>query len=556
MAKELDDMYSKKYSRVNRISFIIVLFQLCSLVIYSQQFLEVSDSVGLDYRYPGNDFQMAGGGLMVIDFDNDGWDDLFQCGGIFPSKLWRNVKGRFVDVTSAMGLDTLSHYHIQSAVGADYNNDGYRDFIILNHGEGMARGDKKSPILLRNNLGKSFAVVALDSLLPPGYYTSATWGDFNQDGFSDVYLTNYVAQMGGEFDENGDENGYDPLCHANKLLVNVEGKYFIEQADEYGLADAGCGFAASFTDFDGDGDLDLMLLNDFGEWTKLGNRLFRNNYPNDSFTDVSDTIGFNDMMYGMGIGAADFAHNGRLHYYLTNIGENKFIYFEEDSVINRAHDLAVDLTWVTNKLPGTSWSGLLVDYDFDGDFDLFVSKGNVLTFIPKAVVRDENKFFENRNGRLVDVSDSAGLNDPLSHRGSAIFDFDKDGDLDIISSVLKLPLAAFAGLDQKIKLYANQTLVGNFVVIELVGVNGVNSDCFGCKLEVEVSGVSTIFYVDGGSGHASQSSKFIYCGLGDHKFASQASVRFTDGNSFVVKKLKRRHVYRISSAGKVVKRKY
>jgi hypothetical protein len=139
---------------------------------------------------------------------------------------------------------------------------------------------------------------------------------------------------------------------------------------------------------------------------------------------------------------------------------------------------------------------------------------------------------------------------------SAIFDFDKDGDLDIISSVLKLPLAAFAGLDQKIKLFANQTLAGNFVVIELVGVNGVNSDCFGCKLEVEVNGVSTIFYVDGGSGHASQSSKYIYCGIGENKFASQASVWFTDGSSFVMKKLKRRHVYRISSAGRVVKRKY
>jgi len=536
---------------------VTTLVMMLSLsVLLAQRFIEASDSLGLDYRYPGNDFQMAGGGLMVIDFNNDGWEDLFQCGGIFPSKLWRNDKGKFVDVTSEMGLDTLSYYHIQSAIGADFNNDGFRDFIVLNHGNGMSRGDKKSPILLKNNRGKSFTPISLDSVVPPGYYTAATWGDFNNDGFADVYLTNYVAQMGGEFDENGDDNGYDPICYPNRLLVNVNGVYFVDHAERYGLADLGCGFAASFTDFDGDGDLDLMLLNDFGQWTNSGNRLFRNNYPDDSFTDISNGVGFNHNMYGMGIGAADFRNEGKLHYYLTNIGENKLLHFTGDSVANEAKVLGVDLSVVSNNLPGTSWSGLFFDYDLDGDYDLFVSKGNVLTFIPKAVIRDENKLFENRDGKLVDVTNSSGVNDPLSHRGSVIMDFDRDGDLDIVSSVLKLPLAAFAKLDQKIKLFANTGPVGHFIVVELIGTNGVNSDCFGCKLTVDVKGVSTIFYMDGGSGHASQSSKYIFCGLGENKFASQATVLFPNGHTIDIGKMKHGFLYRIASDGKIKKSKY
>lgn len=210
-------------------TLIIGLITLFAFNVKSQPiFTECSDEIGLNYIYPGNDFQMAGGGLMVIDVNNDGWEDLYQSGGVFDSKLWLNEKGTFRDATTDFKLDILNGYFIQGAVGADFDNDGFQDFFIANYGTGMGRGDKKSPLLLHNEKGTHFSPIYLDGILPPGDYSAACWGDFNKDGFSDLYIANYVETMSGVQDSNGVEIGYNPTCFENKLLMNVDGKTFIE----------------------------------------------------------------------------------------------------------------------------------------------------------------------------------------------------------------------------------------------------------------------------------------------------------------------------------------
>ena len=85
-------------------SLLILCFYPLFLLAQKRSFIEVSDKVGMDYRYPGNDFQMAGGGVTIIDFNKDGWEDVFQAGGVFPSKLWMNQEGRFVDFTDKLNL--------------------------------------------------------------------------------------------------------------------------------------------------------------------------------------------------------------------------------------------------------------------------------------------------------------------------------------------------------------------------------------------------------------------------------------------------------------------
>lgn len=518
---------------------------------FSQTFFtEVSDEVGLNYIYPGNDFQMAGGGLMVIDVNNDGWEDFYQAGGVFDSKLWLNNKGKFVDATKEYGLDVLNGYFIQGAFSADYDNDGYQDFFIANFGIGIARGDKKSPAILHNISGQKFEIIHLDSILPPGDYSAACWGDFNNDGYSDLYVANYLESMAGLRDSNGVEIGYNPTCYENKLLINQNGHSFKECAAEYGLNDTGCGLAVSFTDFDGDHDLDLLLLNDFGEWTGLGNKCYRNNFPENSFSDVSNEVGFNQVMYGMGIGQGDYNGDGNLDYYLTNIGENYLCTYTNGKFSDVASELNIDLTYVKGELKGTSWSGLFFDMEFDGDLDLFVSKGNVATLIPKTVINDPNKLFRNDNGSYIDVSNQSGTDDPLSHRGSIIFDYDHDGDLDIISSVVKLPWAAFAKKEQKLKLYRNEIDAGNWVGIRLVGENGFNRDGFGAKVLFEHNGSKMIREVDGGSGQASQSTRIIYYGLGDAKTLEELNVAFGN-DSLIFKNLKANKVYEITSNGKI-----
>lgn len=534
----------------------IIIIAILPVFLQAQDatFKEVSDEKGMNYHYPGNDFQMAGGGVLIIDVNNDGWDDVFQSGGIFDSKLWINDKGQFRDATAEYGLNFLKGYHIQGAVRADIDNDGYADFIVLNYGIGMGRGDKKHPIIMRNIDGKYFEPMILDSVLEKGNYTGATWGDINHDGYVDVYLTNYVQSMGEEFDESGEEIGYDPTCYRNKLLINHGGKYFTEESEKYGVDDIGCGFAATFSDVDHDGHVDLLLLNDFGEWTDLGNRLFKNRYPEEKFDDVSEQFGFNQKMYGMGIGVGDVDEDGDLDYYITNIGRNYLFKNQNGSFQEVGLDYGVDLTYSRDSILGTSWSGIFFDLDFNGDLDLYVSKGNILTFVPKTVIADPNQLFVQKNGQFINVSSVSGIDDPLSHRGAAYLDFDRDGDLDLVSSCLKLPLVAFKNKDQKIKLYENQTPNGNYIGIRLIGGEGVNRDCYGCRVLFETDERQLLHEVDNGRGHASQSTATIYYGLGKRKKLPKLTIFWENGATTEIHNLRANRVYEIAIDGKVRRR--
>jgi hypothetical protein len=531
----------------------VFAFVIAHIAGFAQvHFVEVSTEKGMDYQYPGNDFQMAGGGVMVIDVNNDGWEDLFQAGGVFDSKLWINKGGTFEDGTAAFGLDVLSGYFIQGTVAADYDNDGFRDFIVANYGTGMSRGDKHAPVIMHNVKGKYFELENLEKVILPGNYSSACWGDVNKDGFVDVYLTNYIASMGGIQDSNGVDIGYDPECFENKFLLNLGGNGFRECAAEFGIADGGCGLSASFTDVDSDGDADLLLLNDFGEWTGKGNRYFQNSYPDTKFKDVTEEKGFDNKIYGMGIGQGDYDSDADLDYYITNIGRNFLYQNNKGSFTDKATELKIDATFVRDSIRGTSWSGLFFDVDFDGDLDLYVSKGNVATLVPKTVIRDPNLFFLNEKGVFKDVSAGSGVNDVLSHRGSAVFDFDHDGDLDIISSVVKLPWAAFAKMEQKIKLYRNDTPIGNWIGIKLEGGEGIGSDCYGCQVVFQEKGASMMKEVDAGSGQASQSTAILYFGLGKDSDLDALIVHWGDQTSSRFSKLAAGKIYTVNKNGKLI----
>lgn len=512
------------------LGFIWITF--CFGSAYTQiKFVEVSDAKGLDYIYPGNDFQMAGGGLTILDVNNDGWEDLFQAGGVFPSKLWLNNKGHFEDASQEFGITQLDGYFIQGAIAADYDKDGYVDFVIANFGTGMSRGDKKKPCLMHNMKGKYFEQVSLDSILPLGNYSAACWGDVNKDGWIDLYLCNYVRTMGGIQNELGQEIGYNPTCFENKLLINHQGKHFTEEAEIYGVSNPGCSLAGRFHDVDQDGDLDLLVLNDFGVWTGEGNAYYANKFPEIGFENLSKSTGFDTKMYGMGVGIGDFRNDGVSHFYITNIGSNQLFFFDNGRFIDEAKDLQVDLTFVKDSLRGTSWTPLFFDADFDGDLDLFVSKGNVATLVPKTVIKDPNIFFENVNGTFIERGAEVGLNDPLSHRGTVLTDFDHDGDLDLISSVVKLPWAAYVNLEQKIKLFENVSPHGNYIAVKLVPNKKVNADAFGATVTFIQGSKKQVHVIDAGSGQASQSTRIVYFGLGKDEKLDAIEITWPDGST-------------------------
>ena len=528
---------------------LIICFLLIN-PIFGQKFVEFSSQVGLHYIFPGNDKQQVGAGITVFDFNNDGWDDIFQPCGIFPSKLWMNNKGKFVDVTEEYNLDILDHYFLQGACAADFNNDGYEDLFVGNSGNANWMGDKKPALLLKNVRGKRFEPVYEETFSEIGNFPGATWGDVNQDGYVDLFLYNYIEIMANiENDNNTKLIGYDPDCNPNRFYLSEEGLGFKAMEEAYGLQDEGCGLAALFTDYDNDNDIDLIMLNDFGAWNHLGNRLYRNEFPKQVFLDMSDSLGFYAEFYGMSVGPGDINNDGYLDYYLTNIGRNYFYLNKESKFTEMAESMQIDATWVNDSLKGTSWSGIFFDVENDGDVDLFVSKG-YLESLEEVSYKDENKFFINENGSFRDISKDTGINDSLINRGAALIDYDHDGDLDIVSGVIKSGRGNFRGLDQKIKLYKNVTKTKNkWLGIKLVGENGVNRSALGCSVSFELNGKKHIREVDSGSGHSSQSTKTLYFGLGANKTVRNIEIQWIGGGITEIDKLKSGKVYEISTNG-------
>lgn len=536
--------------------FIIVIFSFFHLItISSQHFTEVSNLVGIDYNYPGISYSQIGAGVIVLDVNNDGWDDIFQAGGVFKSKLWVNYKGKFVDETYKWGLSCLDSMFVQTAISGDVNNDGYSDLFICNFGEGVGSGDHKPPLFLLNN-GTKFFPVYQDVFNEVGNYTSATFGDINEDGYLDLFVTNYIHFMNMIEDSNFTQIGYAPDCNPNKFYVNQDGNGFIEMSVLYNLNNDGCGLASCFSDYDNDGDVDLFMLNDFGEWNNNGNRLYRNEFPINKFTQVEVESGFYKEMYGMGVGPGDYDNDGDLDYYVTNIGENYLFNNQNNGTfINVAKQLILDNTFVDSSLRGTSWSGIFFDMDNDSDLDLYVAKGNVYAYIPKTVVKDPNKLFLNiGNGQFKDISKRSSIDDVLSHRGAAFLDFDHDGDLDIISSPLKLNWGDFENYTQKIHLYRNdQSTKNNWIALKLIGDENTNRDALGSHIEVITENTRMLREVDGGSGHGSQSSRINYFGLGKNKKVNQIKVYWLNGKVTVLDDLDINHAYILYESGNTIK---
>lgn len=546
---------------MNRSLTILFLF-FYSLATNAQTalFKEVGLDVGLNYIYPGNDNQEVGAGITILDINNDGWEDFFQSGGVFESKLWINDKGKFVDQTKKYFSSYLDSTFVQSTVSGDFDNDGYTDLFVCNFGDGIRMGDKRPSILFKNIEGKYFIPVFEDVFNEIGHFTTASWGDINNDGYIDLYVTNYVKRMNKERAYadglTGEEIGYAPICMENKFYLNMKGVNFVELSKKYQLNNDGCGLMVSFTDFDRDADVDILMLNDFGEWNKKGNQLYRNEFPADSFSNISRSSGFYNEIYGMGIGPGDYDNDGDLDYYITNIGENSLLTNNFDgSFTNNAKSMNVDITWVKDSLRGTSWSGIFFDMEMDGDLDLYISKGNVKPLTPQTVISDPNKLFRNdQNGIFTDVSTGSGVDDILSHRGSAYVDFDHDGDLDIISSVIKMHWADFGGVDQRIKIFRNDIKTkNNWVGFKLIGSDSINYDALGSMVEIEINGQKQIREVDAGSGHGSQSSKILYFGTGKAKKINQLTIYWIGGKKTILGNIKTGKVYQIDTKDNIKK---
>lgn len=489
--------------------FTILFFISISIThLNAKQFKDVFPDMGI--RHFSQDDYLMSGGAAVIDLNNDGYEDLFLCGGRNQQPMLlrnnpdaQNYEDRFTNIINSSGISIPQGVMTFGAAVGDYNNDGWQDLIVTTD-------ETSRNFLYRNNGDGTFSEVSQQlGMSEVSMSMSASWGDVNQDGWIDLYVMNYIDDT--------------DVCLPNYFYINQEGKGFVQVAANYGIDDQGCGLACTFSDYDGDGDVDLFVANDFG-MNFSSNALFRNEYPEAKFTDVRNETGFNAAIFGMGVEGGDYDKDGDFDYYVTNIGHNPFYEYQgSDIFVEKAVELGIDDTRTNPDDPSSGltvgWGINWIDYDNDTDVDLYVSNG-FLAPVPgiNTEYTDESRMYRNNDdGTFEEVGEELGLNYPWISRGSAHVDFDRDGDLDLLTTVTRAnPVDPSYNGDEWYQLFENQLDNGNnWLQVKLIGSTS-NALAQGAKVKAYLNNGDLLLreITSGGGSYLSQSTLVKHFGLG------------------------------------------
>jgi hypothetical protein len=521
-------------------------------------FEDVTPATGIDATYRNGEevqpphlsiLESLGGGLAAIDFDGDGLLDLYFPGGGhfggkdnrdihgYPGKLYRNLGGfKFKDVTAAAGLATLAggnpwFYSHAAAVG-DYDRDGWPDLLVTGWGR----------VALFRNVpdgqgGRKFDDVSAAAGLEKGitWATSAAWADFDGDGFSDLYICQYVDWSWAKNPACNYDGKTPDVCPPkqffglpHKVYRNNGDGTFADVSETAGLNKGGEGVSKGLgvvaVDADADGKPDVYVCNDtvpnFFYWnrSKPGDIRFeeRGGLANVALDGSGGPNG------SMGADAADPEGVGRpclwctnyeneLHAYYRNLSKpgNPFFQFTTP---------ATGIAAIGQKFVG--WGTGFVDFDRDGWEDLLIANGHAIRF-PKTADRAQRPvLMVNRGqGRFADISPRGGAYFKAAHlsRGLVLADLDNDGRVDAVVSHMNSPAAVLK----------NITPAGNrWLGVRLVGAK--NADTVGAKVEATVSGRTMTRFAKGGGSYASTPDRRLLFGLGSADNA-KLTVTWPDG---------------------------
>ncbi len=486
----------------------------------AQVFEEVSRSAGVRHYCYGPLHQICGG-VAVFDYNNDGYEDIYLTGGLEPDRLYENNgNGTFRDVTKDAGLGFLKDTPTVGVATGDIDNDGHREIFVTTE-------EGHRAFLLRNNGDGTFTdITETAGITGEQWSTSVTFGDYNLDGFLDIYVSSYVVYDSLPYDEH--------LAGAieNHLYRNNGDLTFDDVAHSLGVNDyEGATLAVAFTDYDGDNNVDLFVANDFG-YLFSPSALYRND-SGTAFADVGKVSAMDSAINAMGIAVGDYDEDGDLDYYVTNMAGNLF-----HENVGNGRFVELGMAKEIGNPFSTGWGTAFLDYDNDTYLDLLVSNGRVLPRYSldlvdhrnRLILPHENKLFRNiGNGEFLDVSRVEGVADSTKGRGLAYVDYDNDGDLDFVVAVVRQD----RGEVGHTLVYRNDTENGHhWLKLKLEGTVS-NRDAFGCKVRVVAGGRSWIREVGGGSSYLSQNSSVVHFGLGAYSAVDSVIVTWPGGATYV-----------------------
>ncbi len=482
----------------------------------AQVYTEVAQSIGISHAH--KDLNRMGGGCAFFDYNNDGYEDLYLSGGNDRDYLYQNNgNGTFTEVGIAAGLATTGTYQTFGVITGDIDNDGDRDLFLTTFMDTDSLGNDyfvNNKLFVNQGNGTFVDESTSAGITDSTMSISATFGDFNKDGFLDIYVGNYLDHDGPIQDSLGNLIGIMAQGFANYYYVNNGNGTFTQSANSSNLMNMGCALAVAATDYDNDSDADIYIANDFGEWN-VPNSLYENNYPNTSFTDVSVPSNTNIGLFGMGIAVGDYNEDLYLDYYVTNLGPNVLLQNNGNGTFSETTTAAGVVNGSVDTLLSTGWGAAFFDYNNDSYLDLFVANGQIPmpANFRATHPEDPNKFYHNNgDGTFTDTSDYLGMSSRTIAHGMAYADYDNDGDIDFVVAVID---RAIPSDSTPHSLFYQNDATGNaynWVQVKLQGTVS-NRDAFGAHVLVYAAGRTFLREVGGGSSHASQNSSVQHIGL-------------------------------------------
>jgi enediyne biosynthesis protein E4 len=487
--------------------------------------------------------ETMGGGVALLDYDNDGRLDIFFTNGArlqdpmpdskspdkTEQKFWnrlyhQNSDGTFADVTERAGLTGMpqNYYGMGVAVG-DYDNDGFEDLYVTGFGGNT---------LYRNNGNGTFTdVTKRAGVGAGGWSASAGFFDYDNDGKLDLFVTRYVDWTFKTNRYCGEQRpGYRAYCHPDNydgvtdiLYHNNGDGTFTDVSAKAGVANPkGKGLGVSFADYDGDGFTDIFVANDSVQCF-----LYHNN-GNGTFTEVGllAGVGYNEdgkTFAGMGIDFSDYDNDGLSDIVVTDLSNERYMLFRNNGD-SSFRDVTNQSGLGAATLAFSGWSTRFFDYDNDGWKDLFVAQSHVMDTIEKTSPNlrylEPPLLLRNVSGHFERVVAGDAFRTEWAGRGAAFGDIDNDGDTDIVVS----------NVGQYAYVLRNDGgSRNNWIGIETVGKKS-NRDGIGARVKViSGSGLTQYFTVNTAVGYQSASDKRVIAGLGDDSTAKLIEIHWPSG---------------------------